>query len=284
VAEGHSSSFRGGLKDGKFVVNKAEVDLTEIPLKDHVKGYPNKDALDFYTRPAGREDYKLKAYLSSVLPEGSIAVDLGSGPWEFGIGAYAFTASKKTQVYTMGPRNLNAFAREGQSTKEKFMKIAPNLKTYTGTRGTIMNSNVKDMELMRELFQNPKCLEDKASKKNCVDVADTKDAATRPFQLCLPEGCSGKEKGDVILNSMVISPTFTGEEQGKKDFVAAMVKFLQTHAYAGLVLLSGTHESQTLKAWERTNFDGMSVHKVDVSDCGSLHGTHLFTVSKAAPV
>ena len=78
----------------------------------------------------------------------------------------------------------------------------------------------------------------------------------------MPAECPGKRIGDIIINSAVISPTFTGEEKAKAKFAKSMVEFLKAHAYMGFVLLSGTHESQMLKKYEKSNFDGAAIHKV----------------------
>jgi hypothetical protein len=103
----------GGLTSNKFVVNKADVELADLPLMDFVKKYQNPDAYMTYTRPAGREDYKLKAYLSSIMKPGSVVVDIGAGPWEFGTGGLAMAGYSKTKVVMLSPLDIDRLAERG---------------------------------------------------------------------------------------------------------------------------------------------------------------------------
>jgi hypothetical protein len=114
VKQGLTAALSEASTDpSKIVVKKVDVDLTEMPHLDKVaKGPPTL----WYTSVAGREHHRFIAYMSTILPKGSVMIDLGTSG---GLSAYAASKNPDVQVYSFdfGANNLDRVGK------------VPNLKT-----------------------------------------------------------------------------------------------------------------------------------------------------------
>jgi hypothetical protein len=151
------------------VVKKVEVDLTEMPHLDLIGGGPPRL---WYTSIAGREHHRFLAYMSTILPKGSVLVDLGTSG---GLSAYAMSKNTNNQVYSFDFGANNLARNRGMSTAD-WKKKVPNLETV----GMDLNKILQCTDVNAAIKQDaPNCVNAKILLKSQFMLLD---AGSNPSQ------------------------------------------------------------------------------------------------------